>query len=220
MNKTKIDWADYTWNPVWGCRNNCPYCYARKAAQRFGESFEPHWKEKNFQRAMPKKPSMIFVDSMSDIAYWEDEWIDKVSRRMDANMQHTFLFLTKKPECYRRLDAIFSQNCWFGITITDQSAMNHCADVILKTRWHIPRRGFFSIEPLLERIDPLLIPDWLIIGAETGNRKGKVIPEVAWVQDLVDFVQCKNIPIWLKENLRGIWPGKLIQEKPNTGDVL
>jgi len=36
MNKTKIEWADYTWNPVTGCLHGCKYCYARKIAHRFG----------------------------------------------------------------------------------------------------------------------------------------------------------------------------------------
>jgi hypothetical protein len=31
----KIDWTDFTWNPVTGCYNNCPYCYARRIAGRF-----------------------------------------------------------------------------------------------------------------------------------------------------------------------------------------
>ena len=35
MNKTKIDWADSTWNPVTGCLHGCEYCYARKIAERF-----------------------------------------------------------------------------------------------------------------------------------------------------------------------------------------
>lgn len=35
MNKTKIEWADYTWNPVTGCLHGCSYCYARRVAQRF-----------------------------------------------------------------------------------------------------------------------------------------------------------------------------------------
>ena len=30
MNRTKIEWADYTWNPVTGCLRGCPYCYAKK----------------------------------------------------------------------------------------------------------------------------------------------------------------------------------------------
>ena len=36
MNKTKIEWCDYTWNPVTGCKHECEYCYARRIAKRFG----------------------------------------------------------------------------------------------------------------------------------------------------------------------------------------
>jgi len=39
MNRTKIEWGQnpdgsqgYTWNPITGCLNGCPYCYARKLA--------------------------------------------------------------------------------------------------------------------------------------------------------------------------------------------
>lgn len=39
MNRTKIEWVKnpdgtqgYTWNPITGCLNGCPYCYARKLA--------------------------------------------------------------------------------------------------------------------------------------------------------------------------------------------
>ena len=36
MKKTKIDWADSSWNPVSGCLHGCEYCYARGIANRFG----------------------------------------------------------------------------------------------------------------------------------------------------------------------------------------
>ena len=45
MNKTKIEWTDYTWNPVGGCwgpggtartPKRCPYCYAEQVSKRFG----------------------------------------------------------------------------------------------------------------------------------------------------------------------------------------
>ena len=36
MNKTDIEWADMTWNPVVGCKRGCEYCYARRYAKRFG----------------------------------------------------------------------------------------------------------------------------------------------------------------------------------------
>lgn len=35
MNRSKIEWCDHTWNPVTGCRHNCPYCYARTMTSRF-----------------------------------------------------------------------------------------------------------------------------------------------------------------------------------------
>ena len=41
MRKTKIDWADSTWNPVTGCLHGCEYCYARRIAERFGSKQKP-----------------------------------------------------------------------------------------------------------------------------------------------------------------------------------
>ena len=35
MNRSKIEWCDHTWNPISGCRHNCPYCYARRMTARF-----------------------------------------------------------------------------------------------------------------------------------------------------------------------------------------
>ncbi len=212
MNKTKIDWADYTWNPVWGCLNSCPYCYARKTAQRFGESFEPHWKEKNFQRAMPKEPSRIFVNSMSDIAYWKLNWFEEVFRKIRENPQHVFLFLTKQPECYTYLDMIAPRNCWFGTTITQNGFPSIPLSEI--------HTNFISIEPMLEAINlgDRLIPekplDWLIIGAETGNRKGKVIPKKEWIDELTRL----EIPVFMKDSLIPIWGENLRREFPDARD--
>lgn len=45
MNKTKIEWCDYTWNPVTGCLHGCKYCYARRIAERFGLAFAPNLDE-------------------------------------------------------------------------------------------------------------------------------------------------------------------------------
>ena len=37
MNKSKIEWTDYSWNPIKGlCPVGCWYCYAKKMYKRFG----------------------------------------------------------------------------------------------------------------------------------------------------------------------------------------
>ena len=213
MQKTKIDWCDFSWNPVWGCNNNCSYCYARKMAYRFGDKdFKPTWKEKNFQKPMPKKPSRIFVNSMSDIAFWENEWLEKVLRRIKDFPQHSFLFLTKRPDIYMFIEDEAPKNCWFGTTITK----NGFPEIPLSTS-HI---NFISIEPILESINlgarhiPEKPLDWIICGAETGNRKDKIIPKKYWIMYLVGYAKYHNIPIFMKENLRYVWGDNLIQEFP------
>ena len=93
----KIGWCDMTWNPVWGCRNHCEYCYARGVAKRFAnviadkeykymyhineictgefsnklKHFVPTFINSQYNKKLPKKPQRIFVGSMSEIYYWK-----------------------------------------------------------------------------------------------------------------------------------------------------
>lgn len=46
-DKTKIDWADASWNPVTGCLHGCEYCYARRIANRYGTKNKCHTYEGN-----------------------------------------------------------------------------------------------------------------------------------------------------------------------------
>ena len=54
MNKTKIEWADYTWNPVTGCLHGCEYCYAEKVARRFGGSLQEINEIHDLSRPLPR----------------------------------------------------------------------------------------------------------------------------------------------------------------------
>jgi protein gp37 len=207
MNRTKIDWATHTWNPVIGCLNSCPYCYARSTAKRWGLSFEPHWREKNFNRVMPKEPARIFVNSMSDIAFWRPEWWHKVLGRIDNNPQHTFLFLTKKPEVYFNVLAI-PRNCWLGVTITGPSDLDQYADTLFDVSL---RKTFISYEPMLQPLDPRLVEDrtsWVILAAESGNRPEKVVPPPDWIEPWLHL----KIPLYMKHNLP--WSGPWRKEFP------
>lgn len=54
MNRTKIPYADYTWNVVTGCLHDCSYCFARRISDRFG--YHPNEEE---LRKDPRNASMF-----------------------------------------------------------------------------------------------------------------------------------------------------------------
>ena len=69
---------------------------------------------------------------------------------------------------------------------------------------------FVSIEPILEPFDypdipPALLDDWYIIGAETGSRAEKVVPERKWVENIVQLCGDNGKPLFMKDSMKGIW---------------
>ena len=42
---------------------------------------------------------------------------------------------------------------------------------------------------------------WIIIGAETGHRKEKVVPEFNWIKRIVTEADCNAIPVFMKDSL-------------------
>ncbi len=199
----KIGWCSETWNPVIGCKNNCNYCYAKRINDRFNfiKDFNiPEWREKSFNKKLPKKPQRIFVGSMSEIHYWEPEWIEMVIEKVKQYPQHTFMFLTKYPnEVYLKYD--FPENCWLGTTVTKETDM-------YKNDWNYLYGNniyFISFEPLLEDLNLNYLNfkniDWVIIGAETGNRKNKVKPRRSWIENILYYCRRYDIPVYIKYNL-------------------
>ncbi len=64
-----------------------------------------------------------------------------------------------------------------------------------------------SLEPLHGPIDlDGTETDWVIVGAETGNRKGKVIPERAWVDSIAAQCADMGIPVFYKDSARKLFP--------------
>jgi len=165
------------------------------------------------------KPRTIFVCSMADLfGEWvPDAWIkDVFDACMDAP-HHRYLFLTKNPQRY--IDLIrkkiippwyLSRNMWFGSTATVKTTK-----VFGDT---LDRNVFMSIEPIMEPFhnlgDRSCIVDWVIVGAETGNRKGKIVPEKDWIMELSESCTRTYTPIFMKESLRGIMGDDFRQEFP------
>lgn len=120
-DKTGIEWADATWNPVTGCTKvseGCRNCYAKSFAERFkgtpGHYFESGFKvtlrpDKLMQPIRWKRARRIFVNSMSDLFHQEvpQQYIDQVfgimlaSHMLERVGKHTYMLLTKRPERMR-----------------------------------------------------------------------------------------------------------------------
>lgn len=170
-----------------------------------------------------KKPRTIFVCSMADLfGDWvPDEWIREVFWACDKAPQHRYLFLTKNPNRYLDLANLMPYHrkppnvaeMWFGRSFT--GAGPDYVHVLLPMR-----KTFVSIEPLLRRLsykEAAQIAgttNWVIVGAETGRSKGKVIPEKAWIDDIAAACEEMNTPVFMKESLRELMGPDFRQEFP------
>lgn len=213
MNKTKIEWCTMTWNPITGCLHGCNFCYAKRIAERFGKDLSPagcgvaerrepmYHETKNGKWAIApypfgfrptfhryrldepqriKKPQRIFVVSMGDLfgAWVPDHWIVEVFEACKKAPQHKYMFLTKNPKRYTELaeKGLLPEldNFWYGQTCTEGSVY----------AFKGPYHQFLSAEPLQGRVVAHGF-ELVIIGTETGNRKGKYIPNLEQFVDTI-----------------------------------
>lgn len=221
-------WQQKTKN---GNIQNAPYPFGFAPTFHRYKLTEPqHW----------KKPRTIFVCSMADLfGEWvPDKWIAEVFAACEKAPQHRYLFLTKNPARYMMMyNARYIQqwnerhpekphrqteeykgvltlpvhdNWWFGSTLDSMKSRRAklgCSD-----------HTFVSIEPLTERMEVGLgsfgDDEWIIIGAETGNRKGKVIPRREWVEEIVEAANITGAAVFMKESLRDLMGNDFRQEFP------
>ena len=206
MNKTSIEWCDYTWNPIVGCRNGCWYCYAKRMNDRF--KWIKDWRYPEFfperlkEPERLKKPSVIFVGSMCDIfsdgvcGHWVERIIEVCNK--PENQKHRFMFLTKRSYGYKLYD--FPLNCWLGATVSIPSSLN-----VLR-RKSPNNKTFISFEPLMQMMPDSYIyeyefTDLCIVGILTGRRHIDSNPN--------HFRSIRHKNIFLKDSIAGILRGYL-----------
>lgn len=203
MKITKIEWCDCTINPVIGCKRGCPYCYARRMNNRFNWTPDfsiPQFFSERLKQIKGKKPKSIFMDSMSDIEFWTNKWIEEILCAIHKNPQHNYIFLTKSSalpyNLFYKQTFEDSKNLFFGKTVTINKQIEFTDNYNF---------DFLSIEPLHGplnlRIKKKVRLKQIIIGAETGNRKDKIIPKKEWIDSIVKQADEYGVRVFMKDSL-------------------
>lgn len=210
-DKTKISWADASWNPVTGCSrvsDGCKHCYAEALSLRFGWTPKP-WAAANAAKNvklrpdrldMPRRwqrPRHIFVNSMSDLFHElvPDEFIAQVFAVMAETPRHTYQILTKRPERAAAWPGPWPAHIWMGTSVEDERVA-HRIDTLRQCGAHI---RFLSCEPLIGPITSLDFTGihWVIAGGESGANFRPM--EDDWVRAIRDACIEQAVPFWFKQ---------------------
>lgn len=237
MNKTNIDWCDFSWNPITGCLHNCNFCYGKAIAERFTPKnklghdctqpedrklHEIRYKSQPFKYGFKptfhsyrineprrfKKPSKIFVCSMADLF---GDWVPSEWIYQVINTVRKcpqHTFIFLTKNPKRYYEFYnMPENCWRGVTI-----MKGKAKV-----FPLLDKGirFASFEPLLGDIEMTGCSfDWIILGAMSGPKTNKYKPRIEWIKNILRQADERKIPVFMKENLKTVWKDKLRKEFP------
>jgi len=210
-NNSKIEWTEATWNPVTGCSKvslGCKFCYAERFAKRLQQMGNKRYKngfKVTFHSDLieqPKrwrKPSIVFVNSMSDLFHEKipTDFIISIFKTMNNCYWHQFQILTKRSKRLTEIAPLvkWTPNIWAGVTVESQAYTSRIVDL-----QKVPAKiKFISFEPLLSSINNLNLKkiDWVIVGGESGPDARPM--NVEWADKI--RIQCERakIPFFFKQ---------------------
>ena len=174
----------------------------------------PEYMPRKLRILESRDPRVFLMTGMSDFSDWRPEWTTEVFDRMARNPQHAYLFLTKRPE---RLDLqTDDDNVWMGVTVTCEAEKGRIATL----RQHARARHYHvTFEPLFGPIEGLDLTgvEWIVVGTETGRRRGKVDARPEWVRGIVAQARAQGVAVFMKEDLLPIMgESGMIQELPEA----
>jgi protein gp37 len=213
QDNASIDWAQWSWNPITGCKHDCPYCYARDIAKRFyPQGFEASIYPPRFScpknTRVPQKAEgdtaykNVFTGSMADIfGRWVPaEWIELVIDAVRQNSQWNFLFLTKFPQRVHEFGQM-PDNAWMGTTVDCQERVSNAEKAFAKMGGGIK---WLSIEPMLTplKFTRLDLFDWVVIGGASKSAQTPAwVPPFDWIADLHAQARDAGCAVYHKDNL-------------------
>ena len=201
---SSIEWTEQTWNPVTGCTKisaGCKHCYAHTMSRRLQAIGMPGY-ENGFttvschdnrlsQPLRRKKPTMYFVNSMSDLFHSKVPFafVEKVMQTISDTPRHTYQILTKRPGEMKKYFSTrpVPKNAWLGVSVENK---RHGVPRIDVLRGIDARVRFLSVEPLLEDIGAVDLSGihWVIVGGESGHGARPMQPK--WVANVKK--QCRE----------------------------
>ncbi len=208
----KIEWTEQTWNPSAGCTKiseGCRNCYAETMALRL-QAMGVHGYQNGFQfntvpeRLMEplkrKKPTVYFVNSMSDIFHKDmpDDYLKIIFDVIQKTPQHTYQILTKRADRMLKyfIDKEIPENIWLGVTVENKA---QGVPRIEKLRRLNASVLFLSIEPLLEDLGELNLNriDWVIVGGESGAKARPM--DKSWVLNIQQQCEKNGVAFFFKQ---------------------
>lgn len=235
---SKIEWTENTWNPVTGCSKiseGCQHCYAERLAIRLQAMGNPKYNNGFHVTLHPesledpmkwKKPSMIFVNSMSDLFHKDVpyEYIHQVFDVMNAATQHTFQILTKRADRLQEIASSlqWSRNIWMGVSVENDKQKERIDS--LRT---VPASvRFISFEPLISPVGNMNLAEihWAIVGGESGPMARPMQED--WVLEIKEQCSQQNVLFYFKQwggtrkKTRGrVLMGKTWDDMPETINI-
>jgi protein gp37 len=209
--KSRIEWTEYSWNPVTGCTKvspGCLNCYAERFAERLKAMGKRRY-EAGFDMRIHhdllsapfrwKRSRVILVNSMSDLFHEDvpDYFINKIFNVMNNCPQHTFQVLTKRSHRLLRMSGQlrWTHNIWMGVSIENSQMTFRIQDL----RQTHARVKFLSCEPLIGPIPELPLDgiDWVIVGGESGPNARQMRRQ--WAVSIRDQCLTAGVPYFFKQ---------------------
>ncbi|WLB69144.1 DUF5131 family protein [Bradyrhizobium elkanii] len=244
---SKIEWTVHTWNPWIGCTQvspACDDCYAmvmmdhRYGKVRWGAGEDRHrtsaanWKQPlKWQRAAAAagRIDTVFCLSLGDI--WDNEvdalWRDQAMEVMEQTPNLLYLLLSKRiGNAIRMCDPMrggpaLPVNAALGATMVNQEEWDRDMPKLKEAgRMLGARFTFASVEPMLGRIFTRNnLPDWVIVGGESGRQPRHMHPD--WARYMRDECAVAGVPFFMKQmtGKKPIPDDLMVRQFPNHASV-